>query len=486
MSSRRAAAAGRPRVCPRRDRPDRGAAVRGLGRARSTWWTVTTTAWWPSTARSPCPSGLAAPTKFERTRRSGSAVLEAGRFTCGTCVSPSALAFAGSLSWACSTVAGPHDSSSCRSCAMAWSSAASSSAARGSGRSPASRSHCSRASPTRPPSPSRTPACRRISRRRNRELTEALEQQTATAEILRVICRLADGPPAGARRHLAERRRVCGADDATVLLLEDGIVRVAAHYGPIARSVPESRALAADLRLADGASSTAAGAHSRHPGPDGDEFAQYRATAEQTGYRTLVAVPMLREEEAIGVAQHPQPSRCGPSRTSRSRWWRPSPTRRSSPSRTSASSRSCSAQPRADRGAGAADGHQRDPEGHRDSPTDTCAGARRHRPQRGAALRRALGRSSSASTARSRRRRHHNVSPDELRIQRSTRAYGPRSRPGRASSIGARCRSFDVQDVRLGRATCRRVRASVRPRASEQLRARVPMRREGELIGVIA
>ena len=135
---------------------------------------------------------------------------------------------------------------------------------------------------------------------RNRELTEALEQQTATAEILRVI----SSSPTNLQPVLDAISRsaavVCGADDATVLLLEDGIVRVAAHYGPIARSVPEGRALA--RTFASGRSIV-----DRRPvhirdiqGPDGDEFGQYRATAEQTGYRTLVAVPMLRGEEAIG------------------------------------------------------------------------------------------------------------------------------------------------------------------------------------------
>src|SRR4029434_2501669 len=93
---------------------------------------------------------------------------------------------------------------------------------------------------------------------------------------------------------------VCGADDATVLLLEDGIVRVAAHSGPLTRSVPEparlARSSAPGRSIVDHQP-----VHIRDiMGPDGDDFAQYRASAQQTGYRTLVAVPMLRGEDAIG------------------------------------------------------------------------------------------------------------------------------------------------------------------------------------------
>ncbi len=64
-------------------------------------------------------------------------------------------------------------------------------------------------------------------------ITEALEQQTATSEILGVIARSpTDIQPV--LETIAERAaRVCGANDAVIRLVEGNMLRLAAHYGPV-------------------------------------------------------------------------------------------------------------------------------------------------------------------------------------------------------------------------------------------------------------
>src|SRR5262245_28316618 len=65
------------------------------------------------------------------------------------------------------------------------------------------------------------------------QVTESLEQQTATSEILRVI----SGSPTDVQPVLdtvvASAARYCGAYDATMLHLDGGSFRFAAHHGPI-------------------------------------------------------------------------------------------------------------------------------------------------------------------------------------------------------------------------------------------------------------
>ena len=82
--------------------------------------------------------------------------------------------------------------------------------------------------------PSRTYACLKRFQERNAELREALEHQTATAEVLGIISRSPTDVQPVLDAVVESAVRVCGIDDV-VLRLRDGDMMIArAHFGPIA------------------------------------------------------------------------------------------------------------------------------------------------------------------------------------------------------------------------------------------------------------
>jgi signal transduction histidine kinase len=136
---------------------------------------------------------------------------------------------------------------------------------------------------------------------RTRDLTDALEQQTATAEILRVI----SSSPTDIRpvlRAVAENAaRVCGARDAVILLVEGESLRIVTEYGPLPTlqgvTLPIDRSSIGGRVVLDRQSilipDMATAVESEFPGS--------RELQRRTGTRTLLATPLLREGASIGI-----------------------------------------------------------------------------------------------------------------------------------------------------------------------------------------
>ena len=177
---------------------------------------------------------------------------------------------------------------------------------------------------------------------RNRDLTETLEQQTATGEILRVISSSpTDAQPVfdtiarSALRLCEGGFSVVNRYDGELLHLWRTRTRPPRAWMPCGGS---SRCLRAGSTLVGRAVLTGAVVHLADVQADVD----YNPTLSQTlGNRSSVAVPMLRDGHPIGAIMV---GRRGPPvlRRPTSRCSKPSPTRPSSPSRTSGCSRSWS------------------------------------------------------------------------------------------------------------------------------------------------
>jgi len=134
------------------------------------------------------------------------------------------------------------------------------------------------------------------------ETKEALEQQTATAEILRVISSSPTDIQPVLDAVTATAARVCGATDALIMRVEGQGLRRVAHFGPIPLVLPAVRPLTA------GSASGRAIVEGRtihiHDILATDAARDYPdALPADAGvqWRTMLAVPLVREGAAIGA-----------------------------------------------------------------------------------------------------------------------------------------------------------------------------------------
>jgi GAF domain-containing protein len=134
------------------------------------------------------------------------------------------------------------------------------------------------------------------------QVTEALEQQTATSEILRVI----SGSPTDVQPVLntlaASSARLCEAQDTHIYLVDGDVLRLAAHHGPLPSGVVGESTLPLIRGTLNGrAVIERRVAQIADLQNEVQEFPEGAAAARRYGHRTALIVPLLREGVAIGT-----------------------------------------------------------------------------------------------------------------------------------------------------------------------------------------
>jgi GAF domain-containing protein len=135
-----------------------------------------------------------------------------------------------------------------------------------------------------------------------RELAEAREQQAATSEILRVI----SNSPTDLQRVFAvvaaSAARLCNAYDAAISLLDGHALRLVGHDGPIPvgpvrkSTLPVLRGILIARAVLDRRT-----IHVADLQAETEEYPEGSDLARRLGFRTILAVPLIRAGEAMGV-----------------------------------------------------------------------------------------------------------------------------------------------------------------------------------------
>jgi GAF domain-containing protein/anti-sigma regulatory factor (Ser/Thr protein kinase) len=134
------------------------------------------------------------------------------------------------------------------------------------------------------------------------ELTEALEQQTATGQILQVIASSPTDLQPVLDAVAENAARVCGANDSMIRLVDGDALRHVSHYGylptfPRGESRPLVRGWISGRAVIDRQT-----IHIRDVAAESEgEFPESVALQQRYGFRTVLATPLLREGAPIGA-----------------------------------------------------------------------------------------------------------------------------------------------------------------------------------------
>jgi two-component system NtrC family sensor kinase len=132
-----------------------------------------------------------------------------------------------------------------------------------------------------------------------RQAAEALEQQTATSEVLRVISHSPTDVQSVLQAITESTARLLNVTDAQIMRVEGDALRAVAKHGPLpnwAGARPINRNWVAGRAIVDRTTVQVADLQAAE-----SDFPQGAADAKQYGHRTTLATPLLREGNPIGV-----------------------------------------------------------------------------------------------------------------------------------------------------------------------------------------
>jgi len=133
---------------------------------------------------------------------------------------------------------------------------------------------------------------------KNADLTESLEQQTATSEILRVISQSPTDLQPVFDAVAESAARLCDSLDAYIFRREGDLLRLVAHHGsiPVQPTLPLVRGTINGRAVLDGRA-----VHVLDMQSEVDEFPEGSENARRMGHRTSLNVPLMRDGAAIGA-----------------------------------------------------------------------------------------------------------------------------------------------------------------------------------------